>query len=423
MGEPHKIYYLVGDICKKDECCNEKIYYFDNNATTLIYDDNVKEGIIKWISCGNPSNILHDFGLKAHNKIEQCRHSVARDLHVYPEEVYFTSGATESNNIVIQGIFHYYMEQSEKEKVTMITSSFEHPSVLNIFKHFEKSKSDQFEIIYVNPSTDKNSPFYKTIDPKDIAKAIDNANYKVVLVSIMFANNETGAMQDIKSIGRICKKNNIMFHSDATQAIGKYIIHPKKYCIDAMSFSGHKFHGPKGIGGLFIDKHVNKILNLCYGGEQEEGKRPGTENVAHIIGMTLALEEVHKNRKEKNKKLLGMKKYIIDYLKKYENVEILCPENDDRALPNTILIMLKNMGTCNKVFVRELNKSKIYVSVGSACQTQAKSSHVLDTIGIDPKDKLKIIRISLSDYTNVEECTFLVQKIVELLKIDKNIIN
>ena len=400
-----KTHYLISDIKNLN---HKNIYYFDNNSTTLIYDDDIKCSILNWMSCGNPSNTLHDFGKIARNKIEECRHKIARDLHIEPSEFFFTSGATESNNIVIQGIFRHYIEKYPKQKFTAITSSFEHPSVINVFKHFEPY--DNFEVIYVKPQTENN---ISHILPEDIEKAIKCAKHTIIILSIMHANNETGAIQNVREIGRIAKNNNIFFHSDVTQSINKFIIHPKEYNMDAISFSAHKFHGPKGVGGLYINKTCHDF-NLCYGGEQEHKIRPGTENVAYIVGLTKAFLEMHKNRDQKNIKMDQLKKFIIDSLSKQINIEVKSPSK--HCLPNTMLILFKDI-KCNKDIVRELNKKKIYVSVGSACQTSSKRpSHVLESIGVyDKKDKIKIMRISISDYTTLNECKYLVNNLVKVI--------
>jgi len=411
--ENMKIYYLHGDITNKIKP-SKKMYYFDNNSTTLIYDKVVKDNIMKWISCGNPSNTLHDYGIVAREKMEQCRHHIAADLNIYPCELYFTSGATESNNIAVQGIFQYYTNKYKNKKFTAITSSFEHPSVLKIFKHYEKL--DNIDVVYINPCNNKKDPQFGCIKTCDVEKEIINAKNKVIVISIMHANNETGAIQNIEKMGKMIKKYNIYFHSDMTQSIGKFIIHPKEYYMGSISFSGHKFHGPKGIGGLYISKKYTNVLNLCYGGEQEYHRRPGTENVAYIVGMTLALSNIHKNRKVKNEKVKKMKKYIIDNISKKLNIRVLGPSYD-LCLPNTLLILIYDIKTCNILLITELNKKGICVSAGSACQTNSGStSHVLDTMDIKKEDKSKIIRISLSDYNTFDECEYLVKNLINTLK-------
>nr|QBK88781.1 MAG: aminotransferase class-V [Mimivirus LCMiAC01] len=404
------IYYLTGNVAKK-KLTGEDIYYFDNNSTTLIYDDDVKNGIMEWISCGNPSNTLHDLGVNARNKINQCRHMIARDLQIYPSELYFTSGATESNNVVIQGVIKYYLEKNKP--FTAITSSFEHPSVLNIFRYYDKFPN--VNVMYVSPCIDQNDPDYGRIKPSDVEKTIKKSN-NVVLISIMHANNETGAIQDVRKIGQIAKKHNIFFHSDITQSFGKFIIHPKKCNLSSVCFSGHKFHGPKGVGGLYINEEYSDILNLCYGGAQEYHKRPGTENVANIVGMSVALKKVHKDRKNKNKKLMKMKRYIIDNLSKNIEIQIIGPDSK-YCLPNTIFIIIPELKMCNKDFVKKLNERGIYISVGSACHTNSKSvSHVMKSMNIDNDNIQKIIRISLSDHNTIRECEYLVKNMLDILK-------
>jgi len=408
-----KIYYLVSDKSNKSNMYR-KTYYFDNNSTTFIYDNDIKLAMVDWINCGNPSNILHDYGRVAHNKIEECRHSVAKNIKVKPKEIFFTSGATESNNIVIHGIVNKYVENNDNvnSKYTIITSSFEHPSVINVFKHYDTNA--HIDTVYIEPCKDIHDNDYGRIKVSDVENTIKNAKYPILLVSIMYANNETGAIQDIKNIGHLCRSYDILFHCDATQGLGKYKLYPHELYIDAMSFSGHKFHGPKGIGGLYLSKRCD-IMNLCFGGEQEQHRRPGTENVSNIVGMSLALDHVHHDRDDKNTKLATMSKYVIDKLKMHEDIDILGPK-DEYRLPNTILMLIKNLGQCNKLLVENLNKKSIYISVGSACQTDKKQpSHVLGTLNIDPKDYIRVIRISLSDYTTWNEIEYLIKHMIKII--------
>lgn len=403
-----KNYYLEGRTLDVPKPSIDNIYYFDNNSTTLIYDDRVKQSIADWISCGNPSNTLHDLGQKAHDTVQICRHKIAKDLSIKPCELYFTSGATESNNLLIQGLVRANITRSN---VTLITSSFEHPSVVNIFKNFEDD--ERIEVIYVNPYLGHGSD-YGRIRAIDIEHAINIATNQILLVSIMYANNETGAVQDIKSIGDVCQKYGIFFHSDITQALGKYIIHPKLLGINAVSFSAHKFHGPKGIGGLYIENTYHDQIKFCYGGEQENHTRPGTENVANIVGLAMSLELAHIDRIAKSKKTADLRDYIFNQLLKVIDIELIGPKK--HRLPNTLLIKINGI-KCNKVLVKYLNKKKIYISVGSACQTDKKASHVLSTMGIiDKKEQLKIVRISLSDYTTKEEAEYLIENMQDAVK-------
>lgn len=385
-----------------------KLYYFDNNATTFIYDHDVTDEIVKWINCGNPSNNLHIAGMVAHQKIVECRNNIARDLNVEPDEILFTGNATEANNIIIQGIVNKHLRENATDTFTIITTNFEHPSVLNVFKNM---KSNRVNVVFVNIRTKPNDPYYGSIDPSDIERAIMSAKNKVILLSVMYANNETGAIQDMVSIGKIAKKHNIFLHSDVTQAIGKIIIHPAELNIDAISFSGHKFHAPKGIGCLYMKKQCN-INGLCYGGEQEHEQRPGTENTAFIAAMALALEKVHTNRILKTQNMEKLRKYLKREL---ENMNVICIEPKFGVLPNTLLIILKGIDTCNKSFARELSSQmNICVGVSSACQT-TKNSHVLDAMKIDDGNRDKIIRISMSDYTTYSECEYLIKCLRKLL--------
>jgi len=394
---------------KIDEEFNpDKIYYFDNNATTFIYDQDVIKEINDWLNSGNPSNNLHIAGILAKRKIDESRKIIANDLKVEPEEIFFTGNATEANNILIQGIINKQLKNNT-ETYTIITTNFEHPSVLNIFEHYKTN--NRINVVYIKIKTDKNDKYYGSIDPEDIEKAIKESKHKVILISIMYANNETGAIQDMKKIGEIAKKHNIFLHSDITQAIGKYIIHPKELNIGAITFSGHKFHGPKGIGCLYMKKQCH-INGMCYGGEQENEFRPGTENTPFIAAMALALKKAHQNRELKSSELEKLRKYIKQEL---EPMDVICIEPKFGILPNTLLLVLKGIDTCNKNFARELSsRMHICVGVSSACQTK-KNSHVLEAMKVEEQNRDKIIRISMSDYTTFGECKYLVKCLKELL--------
>jgi cysteine desulfurase len=394
---------------KIDEEYNpDKIYYFDNNATTFIYDQDVIKEINDWLNSGNPSNNLHIAGILAKKKIDESRKIIANDLKVEPEEIFFTGNATEANNILIQGIINKQLKNNT-ETYTIITTNFEHPSVLNIFEHYKTNS--RINVVYIKIKTDKNDKYYGSIDPADIEKAIKESKHKVILISIMYANNETGAIQDMKKIGEIAKKHNIFLHSDITQAIGKYIIHPKELNIGAITFSGHKFHGPKGIGCLYMKKQCH-INGMCYGGEQESEFRPGTENTPFIAAMALALKKAHQNRELKSSELEKLRRYIKQEL---EPMDVICIEPKFGILPNTLLLVLKGIDTCNKNFARELSsRMHICVGVSSACQTK-KNSHVLDAMKVEEQNRDKIIRISMSDYTTFGECKYLVKCLKELL--------
>ena len=270
-------------------------YYFDNNATTFIYDDEIKQTINKWINCGNPSNLLHNLGQEASQQLEESRKIVSEDLNVNADEIYFTGCATESNNIILNDIINNFLINNEGP-ATIITDNIEHPSILHILDNFKYN--NRLNIITLKVITDKTNIYYGTVDPEDLEQAILN-NDNVILMSLMYANNETGAIQDIETFGKLSKKYNVFFHCDATQAIGKYIIHPKELNINAMTFSGHKFHPPKGVGCLYIqskcpmfNKNSVDICNQFKINSQEKGVRGGTENIAFISALALALKKV-----------------------------------------------------------------------------------------------------------------------------------
>jgi len=388
-------------------------YYFDNNATTFIYDDDIKNTIDKWINCGNPSNLLHKLGQDANKQLELSREIVADDLDVNPDEIYFTGCATESNNIILNDIINNFLINHEGP-ATIITDNIEHPSILHILDNFKYN--NRLNIIKLKVITDKTNIYYGTVDPQDLEYTIVN-NDNVILMSLMYANNETGAIQDIETFGKLAKKYNVFFHCDATQAIGKYIIHPKELNINAMTFSGHKFHAPKGVGCLYIqskcpmlDKNSVDICNQFKINSQEKGVRGGTENIAYISALALALKKVHENRQQKNAKLKAFKNYIIRQLE-YNNCEVIKPYY---SLDNTILVILKGISCCNKQFAKELSDDyHICLGVSSACQKT--KSHILEAMDVKDCFQDKVIRISMSDYNTSQEVKYLVKSIIELL--------
>lgn len=390
-------------------------YYFDNNATTFIYDDSVINEIVNNLNTGNPSNSLHYLGSEAKETLNKSREIVANDLKVNPSEIFFTGCATESNNIIISDIVNNWMLHN-KGQATVITSNIEHGSINHILDNLKLN--NRLNVIKIKVVTDRNSKWYGSINPKDVLEAINN-NENVILLSFMYVNNETGAILPIKEIGQLAKAYNIFFHTDATQAIPKMIIHPYELNINAMSFSGHKFHAPKGVGCLFIqakcdmfDKPTQEICAQFKTNSQEHFIRGGTENIAFISALARALELVHKDRDIKNIRMKAKKQYIIEQLV-YHGCEIINPH---KSVDNTILVILKGISCCNKSFVRELSeKYGVCVGTSSACLTSGEHSHVLDAMKVKDCYAEKVIRISMSDYNTEEEVRYLVKSIVELL--------
>jgi len=397
---------------------NCKYYYFDNNATTTYIKPEIKTEIIEWIACGNPSCTLYKFGQEAGEQNFKARQIIADDLQVDPTEIYFTANATEANNIAIQSIINYYLNK-DNEKYTIMCSNIEHPSVLEIFKHY--INHPRLNVVFIPVDTNKQSDYYGSVNPYQLKDLISSQQYKTILISVMFANNETGAINPIKSIGELCKQNNVIFHCDATQAIGKFVIHPEELGVHALSFSGHKIHAPKGVGALYLkneiilnNSKVNKcdiktkdLHGVCYGGEQTI-IRPGTENVAFNTALAMALTEIHESRKLKNDKLKEMKEYLFENLEKI-GCEVINPKH---SLPNTLLVIVNGINCCNKVFARYLATNyNVCVGTSSACQTSKINSHVVEAMKIPEKQREHIIRISMSDYNTMDECKYLIEAI------------
>ena len=399
---------------------SKQTYYFDNNATTYIYDKKIKNIICEWMNCGNPSNTLHKEGQAAKKELDKDRKIVADDLDVDVNDIYFTGCATESNSILINGIVNGYLLEHPNEKITIITSSIEHPSVLNLFKFFKTNP--KINVIILPVRTNQNDEYYGRIHPDDLENAIKNAKHKIILCSIMYANNETGAINNMKKIGLICKKYKIFLHSDCTQAIGKFIIHPKDLNISAITCSGHKLHAPKGVGLLYLhngcgcSSNSKELCSKFCANSQENHIRGGTENIAFISAFAYALKEVHKNRDKKNEILHNYKLFITKNLENNNCILI----NPKVSLDNTMLFILKDINTCNKMFAKMLSdKYNICIGVSSACQS-GEISHVLQSMKINPKYKDKIIRISLCDYNTKNEIQYLVNSIIDLLSKVRN---
>lgn len=393
----------------------QQVYYFDNNATTTYIKPEIKDTICKWLDCGNPSNTLYKLGQDAAYHNYKAREIIANDLQVDPTEIYFTSNATESNNIAIQSIINYYLDHNTLDIYTIMCSNIEHPSVLEIFKHYKNNP--RINVVFIPIDNNINSEFYGSINPYNLEKLIKQQKNRIILLSAMFANNETGAINPVKTIGDICKNYNIVFHCDATQAIGKYIIRPEELGIHALTFSGHKIHAPKGVGCLYLKNQIllnSKIIKkcnietknlygVCFGGEQTI-IRPGTENVAFNIALAMALEDIHKDRIKKNQKMLYLKNYLWHHLKNM-NCELINPKH---CMPNTLLIIVNSINCCNKVFARDLATNYgVCVGTSSACQTSKTNSHVVAAMNIPEKKREHIIRISMCDYTTKSDCKHL----------------
>lgn len=377
-----------------------KKIYLDNAATTSLRSEVLEEMMpILKENYGNPSSI-YSIGRNARKEVEKSRQTVAEILGANPNEIFFTSGGTESDNWAIRGVA---FAQLRKGKNHIITSKIEHHAVLHTVKELEK---EGFEATYLD--VDKNG----FVNPGDVKAAITE---KTALVTVMYANNEIGTIQKINEIGQVCHEKGVIFHTDAVQAVGHLEINVKEQNIDLLSLSGHKFHGPKGVGALYVKRGV-RILNLMQGGAQESNKRPGTENVAGIVGLAKALEISMQNRQEKNKDLEKKRDFLITELLKIKRSRL----NGDRTqrLPGNVNISFE--GIEGESLLLLLDAAGICASSGSACTSGSLDpSHVLLAIGLVHEVAHGSLRLSLDESTTMEELDYTVsevKKVVERLR-------
>ena len=374
---------------------NSDIVYFDIAATTPL-DLRVAEIMnkINKESFGNPSSI-HQFGQKAHNLLEKNRKKIAEILSCHESEIFFTSGGTESNNIALQGVLN--------KGDHLITSNYEHPAILKLAKHLEKNG---IEVTYLEP--DSNG----IIKTQSVINAI-KGNTK--LVSIMYVNNEIGSINPINEIADYCNKENVLFHTDAVQYIGKDNFNFSKKNIDLLSIGAHKFYGPKAVGLLYIKRGL--ILNpLFIGGGQEKGLRPGTENVSLISGMTEALVFAYNEMRDNIVHIQKMEDLFINELKKSEiNFKI----NGSPRLKGLINITFPNID--GQTLLMQLDMRGIAISYGSACASgSSKPSAALLNIGLSEESSKRTVRISIGKHITEENILSLVLNLQSIIpKTDK----
>lgn len=365
--------------------------YFDNAATTKINEKSL-EALNKCSKeCfGNPST-HYSAGVKAKRIMEQSRQMIAKAIHSTADKIIFTSGGTESNNIALQSILNNAKEDSE-----IIVSSIEHSSILNVIKKYSSLK-----IHYIKPTKDG------IIDYDSLIKEVNNKTY---LIIVQMINNELGTIQPIKEISDKIKNKNIFFHVDAVQAIGHINVDLSKLNITSLSASAHKFNGPKGIGFLYT---TSNGMQLSYGGSQERGVRPGTENVPAIVSMAVALDESLKNLKEKQNHISDMIKFLENKLLSNSKVILNVLNNSYHSIIN-----FRVDGISNEALINLLDLKGICVSAGSACDGKNfEKSHVLTSLGLNEKQINESIRISLSYENTMEECYRFIQAFNESLKI------
>ena len=370
--------------------------YFDNSATTRCYPE-VAEIVVKTMTedFGNPS-AMHLKGVEAEKYVREAAQILAKILKVNEKEIIFTSGGTESNNLALFG----GADANKRSGNRIITTKVEHASVSSTMAFLE---SLGFEIIYLNVD------HHGIVDLEQLEQEV---NEDTILVSVMYVNNEIGTVEPIQEIAEIIKEKNskTLFHVDAIQAFGKYHIYPKRMGIDLMSVSGHKIHGPKGTGALFI-KNRTKVKPIIYGGGQQGGMRSGTENVPGFAGFGLATKMVYEDLEARTVRMRAVKDRLTERLKTLPDVYI----NEGEA-PHILSVSF--VGVRSEVMLHALEEREIYVSSGSACSSNKPAvSHVLASIGL-PKDRLEsTIRFSFSAENTVEQADYAADVIEEILPV------
>lgn len=372
--------------------------YLDNSATTKCFKD-VAELMTK-IMCedyGNPSS-MHNKGMQAEIYIRNAKDIIARNLKVNEKEILFTSGGTESDNIALIGSAMANYRAGRH----LITTKIEHPAILQTMKYLEEQG---FEVTYL--PVDK----YGIIRLEDLEKAITK---DTILVSIMHTNNEIGALQPIEEAGRLIKQINpkIIFHVDAVQGFGKFRIHPKKMNIDLLSVSGHKIHGPKGVGFLYINEKI-KIKPIIYGGGQQKGMRSGTENVPGVAGLAKAVEMIYADLDENIEKLHRLKEHFIAGIEQIPEIKINGLTGRESA-PHIVSVSIR--GIRSEVMLHALEEKGIYISAGSACASnKPQTSDTLKAIGVEKELLDSTIRFSFSEFTTQEEIDYTLQAMKEII--------
>ena len=374
--------------------------YFDNSATTKVFDC-VKDAVVHAMTedYGNAA-ARHMKGVEAERLIKEARAEIARSLKVQEKEILFTSGGTESNNTALIGT----ALANQRAGKHLITTAVEHASIYNTMEFL---REQGFEITYLPVDS------YGCISLDELRDAVRE---DTILVSVMYVNNEIGAVEPVEEISRVIREKNprTLFHVDAIQAYGKYVIRPKKQGIDLLSVSGHKLHGPKGVGFLYIDERV-KIRPLLYGGGQQKGMRSGTENVPGCAGLGAAVKEVYTDHEAKIERLYGLRERMIEGLKALPGVTINGHEGRENA-PQIVSASFE--GVRSEVLLHALEEKGIYVSSGSACSVNHPGvSGTLRGIGVKKELLDSTIRFSFGLFNTPEEVDYCLEVLAELLPV------
>lgn len=368
--------------------------YLDNSSTTRAYRE-CAEAVadVMYNSYGNPSS-MHRKGIEAEKLVKTAREQISETLRVTPGEIFFTSGGTESDNLAILGVCAACRGRH------ILSSTIEHPAVLNTLKHLE-SKGYIVELIPVSKTG--------TVDLEKLSRMIRK---DTALVSVMYVNNEIGTIEPIEKIGKIIKSRNpqTVFHVDAVQAYGKIPFTAATTGADLISISGHKIHGPKGIGALYV-KNKTKLAPIIFGGGQQNNLRPGTENVPGIVGLGIAAKQCHEKLEKNIEKMTALRERLKNGIIK-EIDDVAVNTKSESAAPHILNISFADVKS--EVLLHSLETDGIYVSSGSACSSHKKGpSYVLTAIGVDKKMIDGSIRFSLSEFNTEDEIDYTVQKLVE----------
>lgn len=372
--------------------------YLDNSATTRVYDS-VVELMTEMMKreYGNPSS-LHRKGSQAESYVRYAKQTIAKNLKVNEKEIFFTSGGTESDNLALMGAAFANARAGKH----LITTCIEHPAILQTMEHLQELG---YEVTYLPVNS------MGQILLQDLENAL---RPDTILVSIMHTNNEIGSLQPLEEAAALVKRYNpnIVVHTDAVQGYGKYRIYPKKMNLDMVSVSGHKIHGPKGVGFLYVNEKI-KIRPILYGGGQQRGLRSGTENVPGIAGLGRAVEEIYRNLDQDVEGIFYLKQRFLSGIQTIPD----CKINgylDERSAPHIASVSFR--GIRSEVLLHALEDKGIYVSAGSACSSHKPTvSATLKAIGVEPDLLQSTLRFSFSVFTTVEEIDYTLQSLYDII--------
>ena len=370
--------------------------YLDNAATTRTAPEVVEAMLPYFTEYFGNAGTVYKLGTESKRAVIRAKETIAQTLHAEANEIYFTAGGTESDNWALKAAYEAYRDKGNH----IITSKIEHHAILHTCEYLEKQGA---EITYLDVDEDG------LIDVQQLREAI---RHDTILISVMYANNEIGTIQPIKEIGEIANENGILFHTDAVQAYGQLPIDVADCHIDMLSASGHKFNGPKGIGFLYIGKRA-KIRSFIHGGQQERGRRAGTENVAGIVGMEAAVKRAYRIMEEKTKKETELRDYLIGRIL-YEIPDTRLNGHSVKRLPGNVSVSIASVEGESVLIM--LDMQEICASSGSACTTGALDpSHVLLAIGLSPEMSRGSLRLTLSEDNTKEEMDIVVEELKQIV--------